>query len=86
VLVSVKNDQLRREGKPPLGQAEEEQVRAPILAAAEAEGSAWHSTANLWDDGILDPARTRDALGLALAVAQRAPLEGRRQGFGTFRM
>jgi acetyl-CoA carboxylase carboxyltransferase component len=86
VLVSVKNDQLRREGKPPLGREEEEQIRAPILAAAEAEGSAWHSTANLWDDGILDPARTRDALGLALAVAQRAPLEGRRQGFGTFRM
>jgi 3-methylcrotonyl-CoA carboxylase beta subunit len=56
------------------------------LAVAEQEGSAWHSTANLWDDGILDPARTRDALGLALAAAQNAPLAGRRQGHGTFRM
>jgi acetyl-CoA carboxylase carboxyltransferase component len=86
VLVTVKNDQLRREAKPPLTEEEEEQIRAPIRAAAEEEGSAWHSTANLWDDGILDPARTREALGLALAVAQHAPAEPRRQGFGTFRM
>jgi len=86
VLVSVKNEQLAREGKPPLSGAEEEQLRAPILALAEEEGSAWHSTANLWDDGILDPAHTRDALGLALAVCQRVPREGRRQGHGIFRM
>ena len=86
VLVSVRNGQRARDGEPPLTPEEEEEIRAPIVAAAEAEGSAWHSTANLWDDGILDPARTRDALGLALAVAQRVPLERRRQGHGIFRM
>lgn len=86
VLISVKNDQLAREGLPPLTPEQAEEIRAPILAAAEEEGGAWHSTANLWDDGILDPARTRDALGLALAAAQNAPLEGRRQGHGIFRM
>jgi acetyl-CoA carboxylase carboxyltransferase component len=86
VLLSVKNEQLAREGKPPLSGAQEEELRAPILALAEEEGSAWHSTANLWDDGILDPARTRDALGLALAVCRRVPREDRRQGHGTFRM
>jgi len=86
VLVSVKNDQLAREGLPPLTPEQVEEIRGPILAVAEQEGSAWHSTAQLWDDGILDPARTRDALGLALAAAQNAPLEGRRQGHGTFRM
>jgi acetyl-CoA carboxylase carboxyltransferase component len=86
VLVSVKNDQLAREGLPPLAPEQAEEIRGPILAAAEQEGSAWHSTAQLWDDGILDPARTRDALGLALAAAQNAPLAGRRQGHGTFRM
>ena len=85
VLVSVKNDQLAREGQPPLTPEQAAELRAPILALAEAEGSAWHSTAQLWDDGILDPARTRDALGLALAVAQRAPPEGR-PGYGIFRM
>jgi acetyl-CoA carboxylase carboxyltransferase component len=86
VLISVKNDQRAREGKPPLGAEEEAALREPILALAEAEGSAWHSTANLWDDGILDPARTRDALGLALAVTQRMPREDRPRGHGTFRM
>jgi acetyl-CoA carboxylase carboxyltransferase component len=86
VLVSVKNEQRAREGAPPLTPEQEEEIRGPIVAAAEQEGSAWHSTAQLWDDGILDPARTRDALGLALAAAQNAPLEGRRQGHGTFRM
>jgi acetyl-CoA carboxylase carboxyltransferase component len=86
VLVSVKNEQRQREGLPPLAPEQAEAIRGPVLAAAEQEGSAWHSTANLWDDGILDPARTRDALGLALAAAQHAPLAGRRQGHGTFRM
>jgi len=86
VLISVRNDQLAREGQAPMTREQEDEIRAPILAAAEQEGGAWHSTANLWDDGILDPARTRDALGLALAAAQNAPLEGRQQGHGTFRM
>jgi len=86
VLVSVKNDQLAREGLPPLTREQAQEIRAPILAQAEEEGSAWHGTARLWDDGILDPARTRDALGLAIAAARHAPLAGRRQGHGTFRM
>ena len=86
VLVSVKNDQLAREGLPPLTREQAQEIRAPILAQAEEEGSAWHSTARLWDDGILDPARTRDALGLAIAASRHAPLAGRRQGHGTFRM
>ncbi len=86
VLVSVKNEQLVREGRPPMTKEQEDEMRAPVLALAEQEGGAWHSTANLWDDGILDPARTRDALGLAIAASQNAPLEGRRQGHGVFRM
>ncbi len=86
VLVAVKNDQRAREGLPPLGREEEEEIRAPILALAEQEGGAWHSTAQLWDDGILDPARTRDALGLGIAAARNAPLEGRQRGHGVFRM
>ena len=86
VLISVKNDQLAREGQPPLPPEALELIRGPILAAAEQEGGAYHSTANLWDDGILDPARTRDVLGLAIAAARNAPLDGRDRGHGTFRM
>ncbi|MGH7729886.1 MAG: hypothetical protein ACRENJ_01380, partial [Candidatus Eiseniibacteriota bacterium] len=48
------------------------------------EGSPYYSTARLWDDGILDPASTRDALGLALAATLTAPIPEMR--FGVFRM
>lgn len=86
VLVSVKNEQLAREDKPPLPKEIAEGIRKPIITSALKEGNAYYSTANLWDDGILDPAATRDVLGLALAASLNAPLEGRVQGHGTFRM
>ena len=44
-----------------------------------------YSTANLWDDGVLDPARTRDVLGLALSVVAYRTDDSVR-GHGTFRM
>jgi acetyl-CoA carboxylase carboxyltransferase component len=86
VLVTVKNDQLAREGQPPLPPELVEQIRRPIIDSALREGNAYHSTANLWDDGILDPAKTRDVLGLAISASLNAPLTERRQGHGTFRM
>ena len=48
------------------------------------EGSPYYSTARLWDDGILDPLDTRDALGLGIAMSHNAPLPERRTG--VFRM
>jgi acetyl-CoA carboxylase carboxyltransferase component len=86
VLVSVKNEQLEREGQPPLPAEFVAALRQPIIAAAEKEGDAFHSTANLWDDGILDPAKTRDVLGLAIAAARNAPRAPGTQGHGVFRM
>ena len=50
----------------------------------EDQGNPYYSTARLWDDGVLDPLATRDALGLALAVCAQAPLEP--VSYGTFRM
>jgi 3-methylcrotonyl-CoA carboxylase beta subunit len=82
-LLTVKLDQLRARGQT-LGEAEREAFMAPILAKYEEEGSPYYSTARLWDDGILDPAETRDALGLALAAALRAPVP--ETTFGVFRM
>jgi 3-methylcrotonyl-CoA carboxylase beta subunit len=40
----------------------------------------------MWDDGILDPAKTRDVLGLAISAALNAPLRDDIYGYGTFRM
>ncbi len=86
VLVTVKNDQLAREGKPPLPKEIVDGIRGPIIESALKEGNAYYSTSQLWDDGILDPAKTRDVLGLAISVSLNAPLADRVQGHGTFRM
>ena len=86
VMITVKNDQLAREGQPALPEEVAAQIREPIVAAAEREGNAYYSTANMWDDGILDPAKTRDVLGLAISAALNAPLRDDRLGYGTFRM
>ena len=59
--------------------------RRPIRQKYEDEGNPWYATARLWDDGIIDPAQTRDVLGLALAATLNAPIPERR-AFGVFRM
>ena len=57
---------------------------APIRAKYEDEGSPYYATARLWDDGILDPLETRDALALGIAAALNAPIP--QTTFGVFRM
>ena len=83
VLVTVKRDQLARE-QGTLSAEEEAAIRQPILEKYDREGSPYYSTARLWDDGILDPARTREALALGLSAAFNAPVADAR--FGVFRM
>jgi 3-methylcrotonyl-CoA carboxylase beta subunit len=62
-----------------------EAFKAPIRQRFEDEGNPYFATARLWDDGIIDPAQTRDVLGLAFAVTLNAPIP-KRQRFGVFRM
>jgi len=64
--------------------AAEQEFKAPILAQYAHESDPYYATARLWDDGILDPAHTRMALGLAFAATLNAPFPDDR--FGTFRM
>ncbi|MFN2276495.1 MAG: carboxyl transferase domain-containing protein [Candidatus Promineifilaceae bacterium] len=62
----------------------EAKFKEPVLAKYAYESSPYYATARLWDDGILDPAQTRQALALAFAASLYAPLpEGI---YGTFRM
>jgi 3-methylcrotonyl-CoA carboxylase beta subunit/propionyl-CoA carboxylase len=84
VMLTIKQEQLEREGKKALDAKGADKLKQPILEKYEHEGNPYYSTARLWDDGILDPAETRDVLGLALSVVLNAPRpEG---GFGVFRM
>ena len=73
VLVQVKREQREREGKT-LSHEEAKAIADPVLAQYEAEGSPYHATGQLWDDGVIDPARTREVIGLALSAALNAPV------------
>jgi acetyl-CoA carboxylase carboxyltransferase component len=83
VLATVKRDQLAREDKT-LDARQEQAIRQPILEKYELEGSPYYSTARIWDDGILEPAQTREALALGLSAAFNAPIPPPK--FGVFRM
>jgi 3-methylcrotonyl-CoA carboxylase beta subunit len=62
-----------------------EAFKAPIRQKYEDEGNPYYATARLWDDGVIDPAQTRDILGLAFAAALNAPIPAEPR-FGLFRM
>jgi len=83
VLAMVKREGIERKGGH-WSAEEEAEFRAPILEKYEREGHPLYSSARLWDDGIIDPAKTRDVLALSLSSALNAPIEGTR--FGVFRM
>jgi 3-methylcrotonyl-CoA carboxylase beta subunit len=83
VLSLVKREGIERKGG--AWSAEEEaEFRAPILEKYEREGQPLYSSARLWDDGIIDPAKTREVVALSLAAALNAPIEETK--FGVFRM
>jgi acetyl-CoA carboxylase carboxyltransferase component len=84
VLAMIKQDQLARQGQPPMTVQEEVEFKQPILDKYEREGNPYYSTARLWDDGIISPLQTRRVLGLALGVCLNAPVEATQ--YGIFRM
>ncbi len=83
VLLQVKMRALEKKGIK-MSQDEQDAFMKPTLEKYENESSAYFSTANLWDDGILDPLDTRTALGLGIAMSLNAPIPDHR--FGVFRM
>ncbi|WP_185267661.1 carboxyl transferase domain-containing protein [Halopseudomonas xiamenensis] len=83
VLVQVKHEQAERTGET-FSVEQEQALRKPILDQYERQGHPYYSSARLWDDGVIDPAQTRDILGLAISAALNAPILPTR--FGVFRM
>jgi acetyl-CoA carboxylase carboxyltransferase component len=82
-LLTVRMEADRAKGTP-MDAAAQAAFKAPILAKYEAEGNPYYATARLWDDGIIDPADTRDVLAIGLAAARYAPPQP--TTFGIFRM
>jgi 3-methylcrotonyl-CoA carboxylase beta subunit len=84
VLATVKQDGLKAKGQPPMTDSEEAEFKRPILEKYETEGSAYYSSARLWDDGVILPHQTRDILGLAISASLNKEIEDSK--FGVFRM
>ncbi|MGE0487382.1 MAG: acyl-CoA carboxylase subunit beta [Gammaproteobacteria bacterium] len=81
-LAEVKLKQLERQGRE-VDQATLDAVYHETLDAYQHQLSAYYSTSELWDDGILDPVDTRNALGVGISAALNAPLGDK--GYGVFR-
>ena len=59
-------------------------MKAMLIQDIEKTTSAWHSTSELWDDGVIDPRETRNYLGISLAVLYSQPIKGA-EGYGVWR-
>ncbi|WP_175886679.1 carboxyl transferase domain-containing protein [Burkholderia sp. BCC0044] len=83
VLATVRRDGIEAKGGS-WSTEEEEAFKQPIRDQYERQGHPYYASARLWDDGVIDPAQTRDVLGLGLAASMNAPIDDTR--FGVFRM
>ena len=83
VLATVRGDQLEAAGTP-WSDEDADAFKEPIRQQYEDQGNPYYSTARLWDDGVIDPADTRDIVGLALGACAQAPLDD--VSYGVFRM
>ena len=71
-LVEVKLRQMERNGEV-VDKKVLDEIYTTTLAAYNEQISAYHSTSELWDDGIIDPIDTRNALGVAISASLNAP-------------
>ncbi|WP_226781479.1 carboxyl transferase domain-containing protein [Oceaniglobus trochenteri] len=83
VLATVKRDGIERAGGA-WSDAEEDAFKKPTIEMFERQSHPLYASARLWDDGIIDPRKSRDVLGLSLSAALNAPIPETR--FGVFRM
>jgi len=82
-LTDVKVRQLARNGQQ-LSEEELAEIRDPVLEDYRRQSSAYYATSEIWDDGILDPVDTRNAIGISLSAALNAPIGS--PHYGVFRM
>jgi len=83
VLLTVKVKRLQEQGVR-MTDEEKEKLMKPIVEKYEQEASPYFSTARLWDDGIIDPLETREALALGISMSLNAPIPDYKVGI--FRM
>ena len=83
VLATVRRDRITAGGGDWSAQ-QEAAFKQPLLDQYEQQGNPYYASARLWDDGIIDPAQTRQVLGLSISAALNAPMQ--ETTLGLFRM
>lgn len=78
-LAQIKVAALKRQGQEPTTE-ELKAIEQQVFDAYESTSDPYYATSEMWDDGILDPVDTRNALGIALSAALNAPIEPGRYG------
>ncbi|MCK5893542.1 MAG: methylcrotonoyl-CoA carboxylase [Endozoicomonadaceae bacterium] len=83
VLSMVRRASLEKQGQA-WPEQDEQHYRESVIADYDRQGCPYYASARLWDDGIIDPADTRQVLGLSISASMNAPRQETR--FGLFRM
>lgn len=84
VLAIIKENSLKRAGKPLPPPEVIAQMKQPIIDGIEKKNSGWHSTAGAFDDGMIDPRDTRKVLAQCISISLNAPPP--EMNYGVFRM
>ena len=83
VMAEVNMAAAKSKGKK-LSEKEISNIKKPILDMFARKSEATFASAHLWDDGIIDPRKTREVVALSLEIAMNAPVQDTK--FGVFRM
>ncbi|KGF70417.1 methylcrotonoyl-CoA carboxylase [Hoeflea sp. BAL378] len=83
VLATVKRDAIERKGGT-WSAADEAEFKRPTIEMFETQSHPLYASARLWDDGIINPLKSREILALSLSAALNAPVGETK--FGVFRM
>ncbi len=83
VLATVKRDAIERKGGA-WTKEEETAFKQPTIDMFTEQSHPLYASARLWDDGIIDPRKSREVLALSLRASLNKPIADTR--FGVFRM
>ena len=83
VLATIKRDGIERKGRS-WSEAEETKFKQPTIDMFNEQSNALYSSSRMWDDGIIDPRKSREVLALSLRISLNIPVEETK--FGNFRM
>ncbi|KZY68960.1 hypothetical protein A3739_19860 [Oleiphilus sp. HI0067] len=83
VLAQVKRDSMAKRGES-WSDDDEAKLKQPIIDQFERQSHPYYATARLWDDGIIEPAQTREVLAMALSASMNKDIQDTQ--FGVFRM